>query len=85
VGLQKKIGLLKKDTSSGPFIDEWNKSFAEISKDLEEVDIAPAISAAALSVKDGEDLVYQNRWPQFFFLTVLIMDSALCETPPKLV
>jgi nucleosome binding factor SPN SPT16 subunit len=46
-----------KDTSSGPFIDEWKKTYAEIQKDVEEVDIAPAISAAALSVKDGEELV----------------------------
>jgi hypothetical protein len=40
-------------------VDEWKKAFGEISKDLEEVDIAQAISAAALSVKDENELVRQ--------------------------
>jgi nucleosome binding factor SPN SPT16 subunit len=53
---QKKVGVLPKDTSSGPFIDEWKKVYSEISKDVEEVDIAPAISAAALAVKDENEL-----------------------------
>jgi nucleosome binding factor SPN SPT16 subunit len=52
----KKVGVLTKDTSSGPFIDDWKKSYSEISKDVEEVDIAPAISAAALAVKDEHEL-----------------------------
>lgn len=48
---------MTKDTSSGPFIDEWKKCYGQISKDVEEVDIAPAISAAALAVKDENELV----------------------------
>ena len=51
------MGTIAKDTSVGPFIDEWKKAFDEISKDVEEVDISPAISAGALSVKDENELV----------------------------
>lgn len=53
--LQKKIGILPKDSSSGPFVDEWKKVYSEL-KDVEEVDIAPALSAA-LAVKDENELV----------------------------
>jgi nucleosome binding factor SPN SPT16 subunit len=49
--------VLFKDVSSGPFIDEWKKVYADISGDVEEVDIAPALSAAALAVKDQNELV----------------------------
>ncbi|KAL2134292.1 hypothetical protein VTI74DRAFT_549 [Chaetomium olivicolor] len=52
----KKVGVLTKDTSKGPFIDEWKKTFAENCKDIEEVDIAPALSAGAFSVKDEAEL-----------------------------
>ncbi|OBT83334.1 hypothetical protein VE02_08548 [Pseudogymnoascus sp. 03VT05] len=52
----KKVGVLSKDTSNGPFIDEWKKVYGDISKDVEEVDVAPAISAAALAVKDENEL-----------------------------
>ncbi|KAF7861373.1 hypothetical protein EAF04_007938 [Stromatinia cepivora] len=51
----KKVGILPKDTSSGPFIDEWKKVYSEL-KDVEEVDIAPALSSAALAVKDENEL-----------------------------
>jgi nucleosome binding factor SPN SPT16 subunit len=57
LGLQKKVGILPKDTSNGPFIDEWKKIYATISNKVEEVDIAPALSAAALAVKDENELV----------------------------
>ena len=57
MALQKKVGILPKDTSNGPFIDEWKKVYSEISKDVEEVDISTAISAAALAVKDENELV----------------------------
>jgi nucleosome binding factor SPN SPT16 subunit len=57
IGLQKRMGLLPKDTSSGPFVDDWKSIYAEISKDVEEVDIAPALSTAALAVKDESELV----------------------------
>lgn len=51
------MGTIAKDTSVGPFIDEWKKAFETISKDTEEVDITPALSAAALAVKDENELV----------------------------
>lgn len=50
-----KVGVVAKDTSSGPFITEWKSAFSEISKEVEEVDITPAISGA-LSVKDEKEL-----------------------------
>ena len=53
---QKKVGTLPKDTTSGPFADDWKRAFADISKDVEEVDITPDLSAA-LAVKDPEELV----------------------------
>jgi nucleosome binding factor SPN SPT16 subunit len=55
--LQKKVGTIPKDTSAGPFADEWRAAFGEASKDVEEVDISPALSSAALSVKDENELV----------------------------
>lgn len=50
-----KVGVIAKDPSSGPFVDEWRNAFSEISKEVEEVDIAPALSAV-LSVKDENEL-----------------------------
>jgi hypothetical protein len=55
--LQKKVGILPKDTSSGPFVDEWKKAYGDISKEIEEIDIAPALSQAAFSIKGQEELV----------------------------
>jgi len=49
--------LLSKVKAEGPFIDEWREAYGTISKDVEEVDIASAISGAALSVKDERELV----------------------------
>lgn len=54
--LQNKVGVLTKDTSKGPFIDEWKKIFAERCKGVEEVDIALALSAGAFSIKDETEL-----------------------------
>ena len=51
------MGILLKDTSSGPFIDEWKKVYGDISKQTEEIDIAPALSASALAIKDENELV----------------------------
>jgi hypothetical protein len=48
---------LAKDTAFGPFADEWKRAFGDISKDVEEVDIAPALSAASFSIKGPEELV----------------------------
>ncbi|KAJ9236799.1 hypothetical protein DTO169E5_5569 [Paecilomyces variotii] len=53
----KKVGTLPKDAASGPFADEWKRLFGDIAKDVEEVDIAPALSSAAFSVKGPEELV----------------------------
>lgn len=53
----KKVGVLPKDSTTGPFADDWRRAFAEISGELEEVDIAPALSSAAFSVKDTDELV----------------------------
>ncbi|KAL2138417.1 hypothetical protein VTI28DRAFT_6841 [Corynascus sepedonium] len=52
----KKVGVLTKDNSKGPFIDEWKKTFSENCKDVEQVDIAQALSAGAFSVKDEAEL-----------------------------
>ncbi|KAK4156291.1 FACT complex subunit-domain-containing protein [Chaetomidium leptoderma] len=51
-----KLGVLTKDTSKGPFVDEWKKTLAENCKDVEQVDIAQALSAGAFSVKDETEL-----------------------------
>ncbi|PGH29594.1 FACT complex subunit spt16 [[Emmonsia] crescens] len=52
-----KVGTLPKDTSSGPFAEEWKRVFGEISKEVEEVDIAPALSSVAFAVKGPEELI----------------------------
>ena len=52
----KKVGTLSKPEPIGPFTDDWRKAFGDISKDVEEVDIAPALSTAAFSVKDENEL-----------------------------
>lgn len=55
--LQKKVGIIAKDTSAGPFADEWKKAYGDISKEVEEVDISLALSGAAFAVKDEIELV----------------------------
>lgn len=52
--------MLPKEIPTGPFADEWKKSYEPIKNDLEEVDIALAISSAALAVKDESELVCQE-------------------------
>ncbi|KUI61029.1 FACT complex subunit SPT16 [Cytospora mali] len=52
----KKVGVLSKDASKGPFVDEWKEVFAENCKDVEEVDITQALSSAAFSAKDEAEL-----------------------------
>ncbi|KAG9232590.1 FACT complex subunit-domain-containing protein [Amylocarpus encephaloides] len=52
----KKLGVITKDISRGPFIEEWKKSYGSISKDVEEVEIGPALSQAALAVKEESEL-----------------------------
>ena len=54
--MQKKLGVLQKDASKGPFVDEWKKVYADKCKDIEEVDISLALSTYAFSVKDETEL-----------------------------
>lgn len=75
-----KVGILPKDTSSGPFVDEWKKSYGDISKAVEEVDISPAISSAALAVKDENELVSIHLRLSYIMLTIY---SAQCEMHRK--
>ena len=55
--MQNKVGIFANEPQSGAFADEWNTAWAPYKKDVEEVDITVAISAAALSVKDENELV----------------------------
>lgn len=55
--VQKKVGIIAKDASAGPFADEWKKAYGDISKEVEEVDISLALSGAAFAVKDENELV----------------------------
>ncbi|KAJ5169109.1 FACT complex subunit s.t1.c16 [Penicillium canariense] len=55
-GAGKKVGTLPKDTTTGPFADDWKRAFSDISKEVEEVDITPALSTA-FAIKDPEELV----------------------------
>ncbi|KAI4288662.1 MAG: hypothetical protein L6R35_002080 [Caloplaca aegaea] len=52
----KKVGILAKDTATGPFAEEWKKAYGGVAKEMEEVDISPALSIAALAVKDETEL-----------------------------
>ena len=55
--IQKKVGIIPKDPSAGPFADEWKKAYGDITKEVEEVDISLALSGAAFAVKDENELV----------------------------
>ncbi|KAJ5888869.1 FACT complex subunit s.t1.c16 [Penicillium taxi] len=52
----KKVGTLSNNTTIGPFADDWKRALEAISKDVEEVDVTPALSAV-LSIKDPEELI----------------------------
>ncbi|PWY78389.1 SPT16-domain-containing protein [Aspergillus sclerotioniger CBS 115572] len=52
----KKVGVLPRDTTAGPFAEDWRRAYSVLSKEVEEVDISSALSAA-LSVKDTDELV----------------------------
>ncbi|EAS37200.2 FACT complex subunit spt16 [Coccidioides immitis RS] len=56
-----KVGTLSKDTSSGPFADEWKRTFSETLKTIEEVDIAPALSSVCFSIKSQEELILMRN------------------------
>ncbi|KAJ9141688.1 FACT complex subunit SPT16 [Pleurostoma richardsiae] len=51
-----KVGVIAKDTSKGPLVDDWKKVFADKCKDVQESDVTQALSAAAFSVKDETEL-----------------------------
>lgn len=51
----KKVGVISKELSTGPFITEWKSAFGDVSKEVEEVDISPALSAV-MAVKDENEL-----------------------------
>ena len=38
-------------------MEDWKRVYANISGEVEEVDIAPALSAACFSIKDTDELV----------------------------
>lgn len=38
-------------------MEDWKRVYANISDEVEEVDIAPALSAACFSIKDTDELV----------------------------
>ncbi|KAK3078272.1 hypothetical protein LTS18_007994, partial [Coniosporium uncinatum] len=54
----KKVGVFakEKELSVGNVIEEWRKVMGDMSKDVEEVDITPALSVAGLAVKDEKEL-----------------------------
>lgn len=50
-----KVGVIPKNLSTGPFMEEWTKALGDISKDVEQVDISAALSAV-MAVKDENEL-----------------------------
>ena len=54
----QKVAVLKKDSATGAFAEEWKTAFqaAEI-KEEDQVDLGLILSNAALSVKDEKELV----------------------------
>ena len=64
------MGIIAKDTSAGPFADEWRKAFGDISKEVEEVDISVALSSAAFAVKDENELVGDHSRRSFWIIYV---------------
>ncbi|KAH7073227.1 FACT complex subunit-domain-containing protein [Paraphoma chrysanthemicola] len=53
----KKVAVLKKDSATGAFADEWKAAFQEAGyKDEDQVDLGLILSNAALSVKDEKEL-----------------------------
>jgi nucleosome binding factor SPN SPT16 subunit len=85
----KKIAVLKKDHATGSFADEWKAAFQEAGfKDDEQVDLGPILSQAALSVKDGKELVcitcllsaYLANGTSASFATHLELRAPLCPT-----
>lgn len=58
----KKTAVLKKDSATGAFADEWKAAFLDAGiKEEDQVDLAPILSNAALSVKDEKELVSSHN------------------------
>lgn len=77
----KKVAVLKKDNSTGAFAEEWKAAFAEAGiKEEDQVDLAPILSQAALSVKDEKELVGGHSSTSKSFL--LTLPSAPSATLP---
>jgi nucleosome binding factor SPN SPT16 subunit len=55
--MQKRVGLLTKETPNGPFAEEWKTAYGDIAKDVEEVEVASILSNAALAIKDEKELI----------------------------
>jgi len=54
----KKVAVLKKDSATGAFAEEWRAAFQEAGfKDEDQADLGLILSNAALSVKDEKELV----------------------------
>lgn len=54
----KKAAVLKKDSATGPFAEEWKAAFQEAGfKEEDQADLGVILSNAALSVKDERELV----------------------------
>ena len=83
--IQKKVGIIPKDASAGPFADEWKKAYGDITKEVEEVDISLALSGAAFAVKDENELVGPTTRVQIHFRRSLMLSSETCETLQELV
>ncbi|KAL7416408.1 FACT complex subunit-domain-containing protein [Mrakia frigida] len=54
-GEGKRIGVLLKEKHKGKLVDEWTKALGEAEKKLDEVDIAPGLSAV-MALKDASEL-----------------------------
>ncbi|KAI1509021.1 FACT complex protein [Pyrenophora tritici-repentis] len=53
----KKVAILKKDNANNAFANEWKAAFDEAGfKDEDQIELAPILSNAALSVKDEKEL-----------------------------
>ena len=83
--MQKKVGIIPKEASAGPFADEWRKAYGDITKEVEEVDISLALSGAAFAVKDENELVGLTTRVQTHLRRSLILSSGTCEMLQELV
>jgi nucleosome binding factor SPN SPT16 subunit len=58
----KKVAVLKKDSATGPFAEEWKAAFQEAGfKEEDQADLGLILSNAALSVKDERELVSKSK------------------------